>query len=1158
MNQRDLQLLLQKRYNSKNWQEILESIFPSVSFFIKPEIISVKNEKVKSFLQKGLVRLHDGKNLAVFEVILDEGINLLKNRVALRNLTTRFIDEAGTHGVLVIYDQGKSNYRFTFVAKDSGFSDTGGFVKFETESKRYTYILGEGESCRTAAERFARLANRRDKVTISDVMHAFSVEQLSNEFFKKYKDHYQLFTDFLLSTNHKVSIFNGNEKSIRDFVKKLLGRIVFLYFVQKKGWLGAKSTNYKDGDYNFMMNFWEQSGKNESFYPNYLYPLFFEGISKRRENDDYLLPNDVVCKIPYLNGGLFEQDEIEPLFITFPPSFFESLFDFFSSYNFTIDENDPEEHEIGIDPEMLGHIFENLLEDNKDKGAYYTPKEVVKHMTQECLIEYLLSNINSSGTVLSTDEIDALRSFVKYKLKGDELNESLLNEKGLASFYKNQIRFIANYGSQINSLLDSIKICDPAIGSGAFPVGLLNEIYHCKIVLNNTFLPEERFSVKKHIIENSIYGVDIEKGAVDIARLRFWLSLIIDQEHPSALPNFDYKIVIGDSVVSRLDDDPIEIDWNLKDTSHGLFGEEFAQHKAVLLKEISEKQKEFFNPDSAKNNLSSEIRHLKIELLINQLNLMINTKGIETKPSGLSQNIVEQTNLYLKTIQWKNCIKKLTDLQSLPDKSLNYFDWKLDFPEVMNDAISEKSGFDIVIGNPPYIGEKGNKHIFKVIRQGFLKEYYMGKVDIFYFFMHLGISLLKEKGTLSYITTNYYLTADGARILRRELRSKTKLFKLINFNEFKVFNSAKGQHNMITFLSKSNDDRECNVLVSTSSKSGDSNKLMSFLDCKSDEMFYYKTKSNDLFEGEENYIRLKVIDIKSDSLISLESILEKMQIDHKKLGDICNVNIGMRTGADKVSPKHLADFNIDAEKGDGIYVLSKEEVNKIGFNTEESKLLFPFFKNSDIRKYKVKEKNNLFLLGVIYPDLKDLDEKKYPNISKHLMKFEKILRNRKSNDNGLLNVIEQGYWWAFTLRQLDFDAPKIISPQRSLSNTFGYTEVTWYASMDVYYITEKNRDVNLKYILALLNSRLYYYWLYSKGKRKGNSLELYQTPLSHVPIKIIDKPSQLKYVTVVDDILDGRIDAEKGSRIIDQMVYKLYNLDNEEIQIIDSDITQKH
>ena len=161
MNQKELQTLLQQPYNSTNWQRVLEDIFPSVSFLKNPERIEINNETVQSFNQTGLVRLQDGKNLAVFEVVLDEGINLLRNRVTLRNLTTKFIDEANTHGVLVIYDQGKNNYRFTFVAKESGFNESGKWVQFETASKRYTYILGEGESCRTAAVRFSRLAKKR-------------------------------------------------------------------------------------------------------------------------------------------------------------------------------------------------------------------------------------------------------------------------------------------------------------------------------------------------------------------------------------------------------------------------------------------------------------------------------------------------------------------------------------------------------------------------------------------------------------------------------------------------------------------------------------------------------------------------------------------------------------------------------------------------------------------------------------------------------------------------------------------------------------------------------------------------------------------------------------------------------------------------------------
>ena len=294
-----------------------------------------------------------------------------------------------------------------------------------------------------------------------------------------------------------------------------------------------------------MYNLWQNSGKRETFYQLILAPLFFDALNQnKRPNEEFTLSDGQTFRIPYLGGGLFEKDRNEPDFLTFPKSLFENLFDFFNEYNFTIDENDPHENEIGIDPEMLGHIFENLLEDNKDKGAFYTPKPIVKYMCQESLIQYLLTAFEKEGLIEGEEEKNIREEQLGHLVRKYEANELIEHDHLLAK------------------ALYDIKVCDPAIGSGAFPMGILNEMVMLINVLHNAS-PDvvediwkmdnwQPATVKKHIIQNSIYGVDIEKGAVDIARLRFWLSLIIDEEKPTTLPSLDYKIVVGNSLIKQI------------------------------------------------------------------------------------------------------------------------------------------------------------------------------------------------------------------------------------------------------------------------------------------------------------------------------------------------------------------------------------------------------------------------------------------------------------------------------------------------------------------------------------------------------------------------------------------------------------------------------
>jgi adenine-specific DNA-methyltransferase len=789
MDKELLRKILNEPYDRANWQNIIEFAFPNVSYFSNPPDIACNNEKVDSLTELGVIRLADGKNLALFEIRVKENVKIARNRVELRNIVAKYIDQEKHHGVLAIYEQGADEYRFTFTARESGFDDSGSYTERETDAKRFTYVLGKNESCRTARDRFWELSAIKDKALMKDVEQAFSVERLSKEFFTKYKAHYSAFVDYLAASNYKITAFGADDKRIRDFAKVLLGRIVFLHFVQKKGWLGASDTDFTDGDKNFMLNLWNQTGKDESFYIAWLSSLFFGALNKEgRPGQAFTMPaGNSVC-VPFLGGGLFEKDRNEPEVITFPPQLFDNLFNFFGEYNFTIDENDPYENEVGIDPEMLGHIFENLLEDNKDKGAFYTPKPIVKYMCRESLIQYLLTQLEQNGVVES----------------GSEAQKAL--EEKLSNFVKKyEAGDLIAYDNLLAKALHTIKVCDPAIGSGAFPMGILNEMVMLINVLHQASpdVVEQTWqmdnwqpaTVKKHIIQNSIYGVDIEKGAVDIARLRFWLSLVLDEEKPSALPSLDYKIVVGNSLVSKLGDDIIDIDWTLNQKSSDLFGEELAKEKKELLKKLISNQRKFYTALGEKKELAAKIRNLKIDLLINQLGLMIDKQNFIVEPkvedyrNKPKAKFTEDYKRYLQCMGWQQQIEKLKSLKSKPDIPLEFFDWKLDFPEVMNEQVAEQSGFDVVIGNPPYVFSRENlsnddkkvfNHLFKLTQF---------KINLYILFIEKGYHLLNEFGVFFFITPNNWLTLDTNSDLRHFVLNETRNIKILQ-NYANVFESV--------------------------------------------------------------------------------------------------------------------------------------------------------------------------------------------------------------------------------------------------------------------------------------------------------------------------------------------------------------------------------
>ena len=849
MTKEELRNLLNQPYRFENWKNVVDFVFPNVSYTRQPYTIPQDADMVESFSQVGTVRLNDGKNLALFEVHVKPNVNIARNRVALRNLVAKFIDQERNHGVLAIYEKGTDEYRFTFTAKDTEYDEEkGNFVQKETETKRFTYVLGASESCRTARDRFWDLSERKQDATIKDIENAFSVEKLSKEFFNKYKEHYTAFVSYLDNSTFKISAFNNDDKAIRDFVKKMLGRIVFLHFVQKKGWLGATNEDFKDGDKQFMYNLWNNSGKNAAFYQTWLAPLFFDALNKNnRKNSVFTFPDGKTFVIPFLGGGLFEKDRNEPDFLTFPKAYFDNLFGFFSEYNFTIDENDPFENEVGIDPEMLGHIFENLLEDNKDKGAFYTPKPIVKYMCQESLIQYFITAFEKEGVIQSEEDRTEL-------------------ETGIGNFVrKYEARDIIEYDHILSKALYNVKICDPAIGSGAFPMGLLNEMVMLINVLHDaspdvieTLWEMDNWqpaTVKKHIIQNSIYGVDIEKGAVDIARLRFWLSLIIDEVKPTTLPSLDYKIVVGNSLISKFEDAVIDIDWEVKEetTQGNIWGDENEKNRRKILNDITLKQQAFFEAENyEKEKLELAIRNLKIDLLINQLQLQIKKKGLEKVQSNATGNTLKnQTELYLKTQGWKQTITKLENLKKHHEKIFEHFEWKLDFPEVLNPAVKgEEIGFDIVIGNPPYGAKLEDVELYKLM----YPETSKGNIDSYKYFIDKGLTLKKEFGCLVFITSDSFLEKEYFKDLRNQIIKKCNSIDIIKLGD-NVFENV----NLPTAISSLKSRKEKNLTFSDVSIYLVERKIQNIEVCR-DELEFSTNFTGNKFLFDKSYSK-KLIDL---------------------------------------------------------------------------------------------------------------------------------------------------------------------------------------------------------------------------------------------------------------------------------------------------------
>ena len=845
---------------------------------------------ITSYGRLGKYADKNNEKIEVLWVSLKKGTSLDRARTVQRNFVAWYLNggrggELRKNALVAFYNEDRNDWRFSFVKLDTALiQDDKGKIKIVnnfTPAKRFSFLVGEFEPNHTAQERLVSLLEK-DYPTLDEIEEAFNVEKVSKEFFENYKELFLQLTEDLknIRENEPSQRINAEFtlKSISDadFCKKLLGQLVFLYFIQKKGWLGVeRDKKWGEGDKQFLRHTFERAiNEGKNFFNDYLEPLFYNALANGERDDNWF--GELDCKIPFLNGGLFERyhdyDWVNTD-IVFDNTIFSNnkktkngdigtgILDVFDRYNFTVKEDEPLEKEVAVDPEMLGKVFENLLEvqDRKSKGAFYTPREIVHYMCQESLINYLCTELGvnednnniSDSTNLTKQDIE---DFIHHSDKISQLENIATDKENENSKYKHIFSdSIKNNAKAIDKALEDIKICDPAIGSGAFPVGMLNEIVRARIALvESKFLDKGKkkttYEYKRQAIQNSIYGVDIESGAVEIAKLRLWLSLVVDEEdieNIKALPNLDYKIVCGNSLLG---------------VERNLFND-------TLFKQLEELKPQFFNETK-----KSEKRRLK--------------KQIDAT------------------------IKELTKDGT--------FDFEIYFSEVFH----EKGGFDVIIANPPYVGEKGHKELFEPIKKYSLKEFYLGKMDLFYFFFHLALNILKSKGCCAFITTNYYITALGARKLRADFKHRATLDELINFNEMKIFESALGQHNLITMLTKSNNPDKLCKLVNVNRKGFMDNNFDNIVAGKDPETSYNNILQNDLYEGNENYIRLS----KEDENSSLSQILNKIKANNEVLGNICNINCGVQTGADKVTNSHLEKYHYEVNKNTGIFVLTTDEI----------------------------------------------------------------------------------------------------------------------------------------------------------------------------------------------------------------------------------------
>ena len=933
-----LRNLFQSSFNLAQWYSFLQHFFNASELKEKPERI-IENTSDEGYYL-GNIDTTDSYRIGLFQYNITKG-SVANKRVGLRNLVKSFINPTWGEfdAALVVFDSG-DHWRLSFICDIKGEA---------TLPKRYTYVFGSDDLLyRTPIERFNFL--KKKGISFENLKTAFSVEALSDEFFDKYREQYADFIQYVTGKRfvkvgskweEKVlgepnealmQAFDHNEKKIRDYVKKMMGRITFLHFLQRKGWMC--------GDLNYMQNMFENSVYKNDYLDSVLEPLFF-GIlnTKPAEREalfsDYGWDKSLLAEwkdIPYLNGGLFERDEEDEPESRFPAEYFKRLFQFFSEYNFTIDENDPNDAEVGVDPEMLGKIFENLLEDNKDKGAFYTPKEIVRYMCQESLIAYLETNTSVAK--------DKIRQFV------------LSPEEGVVDIPENK-------KPKLLAALEEVKICDPAIGSGAFPMGLLNELLHCREVLSGEHY--DRAEIKKSIIQNNIYGVDIEKGAVDIARLRFWLSIVVDEETPSPLPNLDYKIMQGNSLIESF----MGVDLS----------------KLTYEKEYKKDKGEISLFDDEKNRLQKTVSHL--------LSSYYSCSDHDRKVK-LQQEISDTINKQLEAQAYNPEILRELGAINLAENN-KFFLWHTWFSDVFSRE-DDKNGFDIVIGNPPYIQLQNNGGELAKLYEDCHFQTFAKTGDIYCLFYEKGWQLLRQQGHLCFITSNKWMRAGYGEKTRGFFAKHTNPKYLIDFAGVKIFDNATVDTNILIF-GKSQNEYQTRCAV-TDKLNKDSLKNLSD--------FVQQQHTICTFTNEESWVILSPIE---------QSIKQKIESVGTPLKDWdIKIYRGVLTGYNDA-------FIISTEKRDEILANCHTEEERL----RTAELIRPILRGRDIKRYGY-DWANLWLINT-HNGIKGvkprIDVNDYPAVKAHLDQYWDKISKRADKGDTPYNLRNCAYLD-------DFFKPKIV------------------------------------------------------------------------------------------------------------------------------------
>ena len=1068
--------LLQKDYYTDNFIYLISDVL-FADFKLDKHEVKFNNLLFTEVTELGTSKLCD---VTIYEVGLAKCAE--KRRVAITQEMFRVLRGQGiNNAVVAFYNADRRNYRISLLTSKYEF-DGDKIVKVLSNPRRFSYTLGYNTKTHTAYKYL--IAGGRVK-NLEDLISRFSVEVVNKQFYSEIAN---CFSELVggeregKTFHRQLSIYGVTDQNkYSEFAVRLIGRIVFCWFLKEK-----KSEN---GCPLISSKFVALSEIVPDYYHLVLEPLFFELLNTKQSRRKGKYAEEAIYKqIPYLNGGLFsphtddhyKYDRVNECgtfgLVTVPDDWFVRLYTVLEQYNFTVDENTSYDIELSIDPEMLGRIFENLLAEinpetgenaKKSTGSFYTPRDIVDYMVDSSLLEYLKEKTG-------VDEIK-LRALISYSKEDDYL----------AIFDKQEKKKIIN-------ALYTITILDPACGSGAFPIGMLQKIVYIlqevdpdanlwfdKATENVSILIKKEFEKKFNagsldyirklsVIQNSIFGVDIQPVAVEIARLRCFLSLIIEEtvndNEPNRgvnpLPNLDFKFVIANSLIQL-------------DGSTGLYQVSFFEDQEHI-KKLQEVRELYFRVEDTdeKKDLREEFKDIQQAMLLNTIS------NYDKRASKLYQSLSE----------WK----------PFSNEPTAWFDSKWMF--------GVKDGFDIVIGNPPYIQLQKSTDAAHKTKVGDMYEKcgyetFAKTGDIYCLFYEKGIDLLKDNGILTYITSNKWMRAAYGEKLRRFLSKQNPLY-LIDFAGQKVFESATVDVNILICKKARNQER---TLACTA------NSL-----CKNNLSVFVQQYSE------------KIAFTNHDSWVILSSIEQTIQQKITKNGvplknwDI-TINFGIKTG-----------FN-DA------FIIDTITRNQLIDNDPQSaEIIRPILRGRDIKRYSY-DFADLWLInthnGIKDKNIPPIDVSNYPAIKAHLRRHYDQLAKRQDKGETPYNLRNCAY-------MDDFSKQKIIWKRIGSKIRFCYDDSGLFCLDSTCFAT----GVHIKYLSAILNTYIGNYLFKDSPKTGTGDLLISVQAFDPIFVPIPTDEQEKTVNTILDNLLICT--EEEGRSILDEKlndyVAEIYGFNAEE------------